>query len=258
MRKAYPSDISREQYEMIKEEIESCRKKTRPREVDLYEILCGVLYIVKEGVTWRALPHDYPDYNLVYYYFSIWSKKEEFGTSVLDGVLSELVKLERLSNDREATATMLIVDSKSIQNADTAGEKGYDGGKKTGVKLHLGVDIIGMPHAITVTAADVTDRDGAIEMVDLFRSRLPSILKLLCDGGYTGEPFSSAVNELIGAAVEIAKRNELHTFVVIPKRWVVERTFGWLDKYRRFWKNCERYTDNLVQLVVTILSNLSF
>jgi len=130
MRKVYPSDISRAQYEMIKEELESCRKSTRPRRYDLYEIFCAVLYIVKEGCTWRALPHDYPEYNSVYYYFSIWSKKDEFGLSLLDNILSELVVLERLSNDREATPTMLIVDSKSIQNADTADEKGYDAGKK--------------------------------------------------------------------------------------------------------------------------------
>lgn len=118
------------------------------------------------------------------------------------------------------------------------------------MKVHLGVDIIGMPHTITATTANVTDRDGAVEMIALFRSRVTSILKVLCDGGYTGEKFALAVDELIGASVEIAKRNELHTFAVIPKRWVVERTFGWLDKYRRFWKNCEKYTNNLVQLIV--------
>ena len=119
-----------------------------------------------------------------------------------------------------------------------------------GVKLHIGVDILGLPHTITATPANVTDRDGAVEMISLFRSRLTSILKVLCDGGYTGEDFAKAVDELIGASVEIAKRSELHKFIVMPKRWVVERTFGWLDKYRRFWKNCEKYTDNLVQLVV--------
>ena len=113
----------------------------------------------------------------------------------------------------------------------------------------MGVDIIGMPHAITVTAADITDRDGALEMVSLFRSSLTRILKVLCDGGYTGAKFEAAVGELLGAAVEIAKRSELHTFAVIPKRWIVERTFAWLDKFRRFWKNCERYTDTLAQLV---------
>ena len=118
------------------------------------------------------------------------------------------------------------------------------------MKLHLGTDTLGLPHAISATPANVTDRDGAIEMIALFRRRLPNILKLLCDGGYTGEPFAEAINELIGAAVEIAKRSELHKFAIIPKRWIVERSFGWLDKYRRFWKNCERYTDTLVQLVV--------
>jgi len=118
------------------------------------------------------------------------------------------------------------------------------------VKIHLGTDIIGMPHAITATPANVSDRNGAIEMIYLFRGRLTSILKVLCDGGYTGDAFAESVYELIGAVVEIAKRSELHKFVVIPKRWVVERTFGWLDKYRRFWKNSEKYTDNLVQLIV--------
>ena len=118
------------------------------------------------------------------------------------------------------------------------------------MKVHLGVDIIGMPHTITATPANVTDREGAVEMIALFSGRLTSILKILCDGGYTGEEFAAAIDDLIGATVEIAKRNELHKFVVIPKRWVVERTFGWLDKYRRFWKNCEKYTDNLVQLIV--------
>ena len=117
------------------------------------------------------------------------------------------------------------------------------------MKLHMGTDIIGMPHAITVTAANVGDRDGALEMIDLFRIGLSDILKVLCDGGYTGPKFETAVMDLIGAAVKVAKRNELHKFAVIPKRWIVERTFAWLDKYRRFWKNCERYTGTLAQLV---------
>lgn len=107
-----------------------------------------------------------------------------------------------------------------------------------------------MPHCIKVTTANVGDREGAIEMMRQFRNRLSSILKVLCDGGYTGENFALAVEEIIGATVEIAKRSELHKFVVIPKRWIVERTFGWLDKCRRFWKNCERYMETLEQLIV--------
>jgi len=116
--------------------------------------------------------------------------------------------------------------------------------------VHIGTDTLGLPHSIGITTANINDREGAIEMITLFRRSLRGILKILCDGGYTGEDFKNEVNEILGAVVEIAKRSELHKFVVIPKRWIVERTFGWLDKYRRFWKNCERYTDTLAQLIV--------
>jgi transposase len=137
MRKPYPSDITREQYELIRENVESSKKITRPRKYDLYEIICAILYIVKEGCTWRALPHDYPDYDIVYYYFSEWSKKDEAGKSLLDRILAEIVIMERLSNDRNPNPTLLIVDSKSIQNADTAGEKGYDAGEKLQVSKYI-------------------------------------------------------------------------------------------------------------------------
>lgn len=109
-----------------------------------------------------------------------------------------------------------------------------------------------MPHAIMITTANETDRNGAIEMIDYYRdttNNLCNVRKLLCDSGFTGENFANSIKSLIGAEVEIAKRNELHTFVVIPKRWVVERTFGWLDKCRRLWKNCERKLQNTFQMV---------
>ena len=136
---------------------------------------------------------------------------------------------------------MVIVDAQSVKNTDTAHAKGYDGGKKvSGIKRHIGVDANGLPHAMTITAANVTDRAGALEMIKKNKLNMAFVRKVLTDGGYTGEPFQIAVCELIGAEVEIAKRSELHTFAVIPKRWVVERSFAWLEKCRRLWKNCER------------------
>lgn len=128
--------------------------------------------------------------------------------------------------------------------------------KKNGIKLHIAVDILGLPHMTHITAANVSDRDGAIEMIENYvynRCVLSRVLKFLVDGGYTGERFAKAVKRLTGAVVEVAKRNELHKFEVIPKRWVVERTFGWLDKYRRLWKNCERKLRNTSQMI-----NLAF
>lgn len=99
---------------------------------------------------------------------------------------------------------------------------------------------MGLPHAIAVTTADVTDRDGAIQMILVNLDNLSCVKKFLVDGGYTGERFANQVKEICNAQVEVVKRNELHRFVVLPRRWVVERLFGWLDKFRRLWKNCER------------------
>ena len=103
-----------------------------------------------------------------------------------------------------------------------------------------------------LTPANITDRDGAIQMMNYYSShtsRLNRLKKILVDGGYSGKTFADAIKIITNAEVEVVKRNELHKFVVIPKRWVVERTFGWLDKYRRFWKNCERKLHNTFQLV---------
>jgi transposase len=122
--------------------------------------------------------------------------------------------------------------------------------KISGIKLHIGVDINGLPHTIYVTAANVTDRNGTLEMFELCTSNLTNVSKVLCDGGYTGENFANSVKELISAEVEVAKRNELHKFAVIPKRWVVERTFAWLENFRRLWKNCERKIFISTQMIV--------
>ena len=99
---------------------------------------------------------------------------------------------------------------------------------------------MGLPHAIAITTADVTDRDGAIQMILLNLDNLSHVEKFLVDGGYSGERFANQVKDICGAQVEVVKRSELHKFVVLPRRWVVERLFGWLDKFRRLWKNCER------------------
>ena len=121
------------------------------------------------------------------------------------------------------------MDSQSVKNTDTAEQKGYDAGKKvSGIKRHIAVDTQGLPHAIQGTTADVTDRAGALAMFDENRSDLNRVQNVLVDGGYTGKPFAAAVQGILGAAVEVVKRSELHTFVVLPKRWVVERhSPGW-------------------------------
>lgn len=145
---------------------------------------------------------------------------------------------------------MVIVDAQSVKNTDTAHLKGYDAGKKvSGIKRHIAVDTNGLPHAIAITAANITDRAGALQMIESAKQRMALVQKVLADGGYTGTPFREAIMTLIGAEVEIAKRNELHTFAVIPKRWVVERSFAWIEKCRRLWKNCERLVTSCLGMV---------
>jgi len=144
----------------------------------------------------------------------------------------------------------LIIDAQSVKNTDTAEQKGYDAGKKvSGIKRHIAVDTQGLPHGICVTTANITDRSGALTLLENNKENFSEVRNVLVDGGYTGQPFADGVKERIGATVEVAKRNELHQFKVIPKRWVVERSFGWLEKCRRLWKNAERKLNTSLSFV---------
>lgn len=146
----------------------------------------------------------------------------------------------------------MIVDAQTVKNTDTAGSKGYDAGKKvSGIKRHIAVDSQGLPHAIAVTTAEVTDRKGALQAMQRCKAGLDKIQSVLADSGYVGQTFALSVKEILSEAVtvQIAKRSELHKFAVIPKRWVVERSFAWLEKNRRLWKNCERLLNTSLQFV---------
>lgn len=137
-----------------------------------------------------------------------------------------------------------------MKNTDTAEDKGYDGGKKvSGIKRHIAVDTQGLPHLIHITTANISDRAGALEAFSLNQTCLSEVDNVLADGGYTGENFSNEMEKLLGCTVEIAKRNEMNTFKVIPQRWVVERSFAWLEKCRRLWKNCERKLNTSLNMV---------
>ena len=252
MSHSYPSDISREQFARILPLLESARRRTKPRTVDLYDVFCGVLYLLKSGCQWRMLPVDFPDWRTCYKYFRQWSERPgPEKESILEQVLKKWVGAARQSNGRTEQTSFCIVDSQSVKNTGSAGNKGYDPGKKvSGIKRHIAVDTQGLPHAIHVTTADVTGRAGALAMFDQRRGDLNRVQNVMVDGGYTGKPFAAEVQNLLGASVEVVKRNELHTFAVLPKRWVVERSFAWLEKCRRLWKNCEGKLNTSLQMVV--------
>lgn len=163
----------------------------------------------------------------------------------------------RQSNGRKEHTSLLIVDAQSVKNTDTAEKKGYDGGKKvSGIKRHIAVDTQGLPHALHITTANITDRAGALETFSLHQTDLFAVENVLVDGGYTGDKFARGVEQLLGCTVEVAKRSEPHTFAVIPKRWVVERSFAWLEKCRRLWKNCERKLNTSLNMAVLAFVSL--
>ena len=168
-------------------------------------------------------------------------------------VFLKSVGVERKNLGRNSTPSLLILDSQSVKNTDLPEISGYDAGKKVkGIKRHIAVDTQGLPHAIHLSAANVSDRDGGLEMLENSQALgdLDGVESLLVDGGYTGQPFADTVDELLDATVQVVKRNELHTFVVLPKRWIVERSFAWLEKCHRLWKNCERKLNSSKQMVI--------
>lgn len=167
-----------------------------------------------------------------------------------------MVKKVRKKDKRNAKTSFIIIDAQSVKNTDTTEHKGYDAGKKvSGIKRHIAVDSQGVPHAICITTANVTDREGAKTLLSQNTKNLSKVKNIMVDAGYRGEAFAGSVKSILGETVttEVAKRNELHTFKVMPKRWVVERSFAWLEKNRRLWKNCERHLNTSLQF-----TNLAF
>lgn len=254
MRKSYPSDVSREQFESIRPFLDDLRKATRPRKVDLYDVFCAILYILASGCQWRMLPGDFPKWTTVYFYWRQWNKKDADGQTPLEKALEQKVKTHRTAENRQETTSFIIVDSQSVPNTNTAHVKGYDGGKQvSGIKRHIGVDTQGLPHVLGVTPANVDDRQGILEAIWAARPILGSVQNVLGDGGYTGGPFAESIDETIQATVQIGQRSSATGFQVIPKRWIVERSFAWLENCRRLWKNCERKINTSLQFM-----NLAF
>jgi transposase len=245
MRIAYPSDVKREQFRIIEPILKSVKKNTNPTTVDIYDVFCAMLYVLKGGCAWRLLPHDFPKYNTVYYYFSQWNYKEsETSKSVFDLVYKKLLKHYRIKVGKNEKTSFGIIDSQSVKNADTARIKGYDGNKKiSGIKRNIVVDMLSLPHAIHITPANRNDGEAAKELFKKYSSDLSDIVNVLGDGGYNSTPLETVIEQTIGATLEITKRSNPHQFEVNIKRVRVEKAFGWINKCRRLWRNCERYLE---------------
>lgn len=237
----YPTNVSNSQWQIISKFLDVGRN----RKYDLREIVNAILYLVKTGCQWRMLPGDFPKWTIVYYYFSVWKKN-----GVLEEIHESLVEKIRKKQGKNEEPSVGIIDAQSVKSTLVSSQdKGFDAGKKIkGIKRHIIVDTLGLILAIAIQSASVQDRDGAIHVIDKLVENWKRIIKIFADGGYRGELIEK-VKDKFKIELEIIKRDELHTFKILPKRWIVERTFSWIDTNRRNSKNYERLNQTSVAMV---------
>ena len=234
-RKAYSHDLTRKQYKRLAPLLPRAKPGGRPRSVDLYEILCAIMYVLRNGCVWRDLPHDFPCWQTVYAYFR---RFERDGTWA--AINRTLVREVRKSAGRNPEPSAGSVDSQTVRCTPQAGERGVDAGKKTnGRKRHVLVDTLGLLLLILVTVGSVQDRDGGRILLERAKVRFPRLNHLWADGAYSGVLVRWA-REVCHWTLEIVKRNtDLKGFVVQPRRWVVERSLAWFTRCRRLVRDFE-------------------
>jgi transposase len=212
-------------------------KGGRPEKHPRRMILDAVFYLARGGIAWRQMPADFPPAMTVYDLFRRWAK-----AGVWQRVHDALRDQVRVRAGRQPLPTAAIIDSQTVRGADTVplASSGYDAGKKTkGRKRHIAVDTLGLLLAVVVTAASIQDRDGAHRLLVALRARFCTVSCVWADGGYAGRLLNWA-NNVLALTVEVVKRTDKITgFAVLPRRWVVERTFGWITKHRRCVRDYE-------------------
>ena len=254
IRKPYPSDVSDEEWSLVSPYLTLINETAPQRQHSLRELFNGLRYVIRYGIAWRAMPNDLPPWFAVYQQAQRW-----LAAGVFDVLAQDLRALLRLAAGRKEEPTAAIIDSRTLRSTPESGPRaGYDGGKrKRGSKLHMAVDTLGHLLALHVTPANVDDRAEVGKLADAVQQATGESVELIyVDQGYIGEKAAQAAKAQ-GVELCVVKLSEAKKgFVLLPKRWVVERSFAWMTRCRRLVKDYERYAETLAGLHVVAFACL--
>lgn len=250
--KRYPTDLTDEEWDLIQPFLLKVARRGRRPRTDLREVLNALRYLARSGGGWRMLPHDFPPWQTVYWWFRRFVRLFMFRT-----IHDVALMLDREREGREQSPTAAVVDSQSVKAPAAEGGGGYDAGKKIkGRKRHIAVDTDGRLLMLNLTTADISDSAGAHQIVAAIRKRWPWLKHLFGDGAYARTKLldACAYRDFV---LEIVRRCDREPgFKVLPRRWVVERTFGWMTKWRRLVRDYEQRLDVSEAMIHIAMSSL--